>query len=99
MGESAEDLFAADPVLGEVGRFWWPGVGLSRGELAEGTVGPGGVVVQQVLGQHLAQVVLIGDQQPVENLPAKGADAPFADCVGRRRRLHRIQMIGTGVSG
>jgi len=31
--ESAEDLFPADPVLGEVD-FRWPGVSLSRCELA-----------------------------------------------------------------
>jgi hypothetical protein len=29
MGESAEDLFPADPVLGEVDRFGWTGVCLS----------------------------------------------------------------------
>jgi hypothetical protein len=43
--ESAEDLMSADPVLGEVD-FGWPGVGLSRCELARRTVRPGGVVVQ-----------------------------------------------------
>jgi hypothetical protein len=42
-------------------------------------VRPGGVVVQQVLSQHPAQLVLIDDQQPVEQLPAQGADDPFAD--------------------
>jgi hypothetical protein len=41
--ESAEDLFPADPVLGEVD-LQRPGVSLSRGELAEGAVRPGGVV-------------------------------------------------------
>jgi hypothetical protein len=81
VGESPEYLFPADPVVGEVDRFRWPGVGLSRSELAEGTVWPGGVVVPQVFGQHLAQVVLIDDQQPVEELPAQGADDPFADGV------------------
>jgi hypothetical protein len=55
--ESAKDLFSADPVLGEVD-LRWPGVSLRRGELAEGTMRPGGVVVQQVLGQHPAQMVL-----------------------------------------
>jgi hypothetical protein len=51
-------------------------------------VGPGRVVVPQVLGQHLAQVALIDDQQPVEELPAQGADDPLADRVrsGRLRR-------------
>ena len=48
--ESAEDLFSADPVLGEVD-LRWPGVSLSGCELAEGTVGPGCVAVQQVFGQ------------------------------------------------
>jgi hypothetical protein len=57
--ESAEDWFSADLVVGEVDRLGWPGVSLGRCELAEGTVRPGGVVVPQVLGQHLAQVVLI----------------------------------------
>ena len=65
MREPAEDLFSADPVLGEVD-LRWPGVSLSWCELAEGTVRPGGVVVLQLFGQNLAQVVLIDDQHPVE---------------------------------
>ena len=81
MGEPAKYLFPADRMLGEVDRFGWPGVSLSRGELSEGTVRPTGVVVQQVLGQYLAQVVFIDDQQSVEDLPAQGADDPFADRV------------------
>ncbi len=98
MCESAEDLLSADPVLGEVD-LRWRGGGLRGCELAEGTVRPGGVVVRQVLGQHPPQMVLIDDQQPVEELPAQGTDNPFADRVGLHRRLHPIQMIGTGVSG
>ncbi len=43
MGEPTEDLFPADPVVSEIDRFRWPGVGLGRGELAEGTVRPGRV--------------------------------------------------------
>ena len=78
MRESAEDLSPADPVLGEVD-LRCPGVSWSRCELAEGTVRPGCVVVPQVLGQHPAQMVLIDDQQPVEQLPAQGTDDPFAD--------------------
>src|ERR1035441_7824976 len=85
--ESAEDLFPADPVLGEVD-LRWPGVGLSRCELAEGTVRPGGVVMPQVLGQHLPQMMLIDDQHPVRELPAQGTDDPFADRI-RSRRLGR----------
>ena len=44
--KSAEDLFPADPVLGEVD-LRWPGAGLSRRELAEGTVRPGSVLMAQ----------------------------------------------------
>src|SRR6266702_5819287 len=85
--ESAEHLFPADPVVGEVD-FRWPGAGLSGCDLAEGTVRPGGVVVPQVFGQYLAQMVLIDDQQPVEDLAAQGADDSLADGVrsGRSRR-------------
>ena len=36
VGEPAGDSFAVDPVLDEVDRFGWPGVGLGRRELAEG---------------------------------------------------------------
>ena len=61
VGESAEDLLPADPELGEVDRFRRPGVSLSRGELAEGTVRPGSVIVPQVLGQRSSQVVLVDD--------------------------------------
>ena len=56
MGESAEDLLLADPALSKVDRFGWPGAGLSRGELAEGTVRPRCVVVPQVLVQQPAQM-------------------------------------------
>jgi hypothetical protein len=62
-----------DPVLGEVGRLRWLGAGLVWCELVEGTVRPGCVVMRQILGQDLAQVVLTDDKQPVEELPAQGA--------------------------
>ena len=73
-------MFSADPVLGEVD-LRWAAVCLMWCELAKGTVRPGGVVVLQVPGQYLVQVVLIDDQQPVEDLPPQGADHPFADGV------------------
>ena len=44
VGESAEDLLPADPVLGEVDRFGRPGAGLGWGELAEAAARPGRVV-------------------------------------------------------
>ncbi len=82
--ESVEDLFPADPVLGEVD-LRWPGGSLSRRELVQGTVRPRGVVVLKVFGQHQAQMVLVNDQQPVEEFPAQGTDDPFADRVRSRR--------------
>jgi hypothetical protein len=71
-------------LIGSGGRE--PGLGWC--ELAEGTVRPGAVVVPQVLGQHLSQVMHIDDQQPVEEFPVQGTDDPFADRVhsGRLRR-------------
>jgi hypothetical protein len=45
--ESAEDLFPADPVLGEVD-LRWSGVSLSWREQAKGTVRTGSVVVLKV---------------------------------------------------
>jgi hypothetical protein len=44
--------------------------------------------MQQVLGQHLAQMALVDDQRPVEEFPAQGTDGPFADRV-RSERLRR----------
>jgi hypothetical protein len=78
--EAAEHLLSADPVLGEVD-LGWPGVSLGRPELPKGAVRPGGVVVGQVFGQYLAQVVLIDDQHAVEQLAAQRADHPLADGV------------------
>jgi hypothetical protein len=75
--ESVKDLFSADPVLGEVD-LRWPGVSLSRWELAKGTVRPGRVVVHHVLGQHPSQVMLIDDQQLVEELPAEGVPPEYS---------------------
>jgi hypothetical protein len=96
--QAAEDLFSADLVLGEVD-LRRAAVCLRRCQLIKRTMRSSGVVVPQVLGQYLAQVVLADDQQPVEDLAAQGADHPFADGIGPRRQLHPIQTIGTDVSG
>jgi hypothetical protein len=63
--ESAESLFRADPVPGDVD-LRWPGMSLSGCELAEGAVRSGSDAVQQVFGQHTSQVMLVSDQQPIE---------------------------------
>jgi hypothetical protein len=44
-------------------------------------------------------MVLIDDQQPVEKLPAQGADDPFAGRVAPHGQLHLIRVIGTDASG
>ena len=62
VSEPAEDLLPLDPELGEVDLFGRAGACLGWCELAEGAVRPGGVVVPQVLGQHLVQVVLVDDR-------------------------------------
>ena len=52
---------------------------------------PGCVVVGQVFGQYLAQLVLVDNQHAVEQLAAQGSDHPFADGVrsGRPRRAEQ----------
>jgi hypothetical protein len=97
VGESAEDLFAADPVPGEVDLRWLGG-SLGWRELAEGTVRPGGVVMSQVLGQHLAQVVLIDDQQPVEDLPAQGTVWAIRSATAGTPRILVPPPCGFGIS-
>jgi hypothetical protein len=52
-----------------------------------------------VPGQDQPQMPLTEDQQPVGDLGPCGEHEPFRASVGLRRRLHPIQMIGTGVSG
>ena len=71
MGEPTEDLFLADPVVGEVDRFRWVGAGLGRGELAEGTMWPGSVVMPQVFGQHPAQMVLTSRRANIIRQPSR----------------------------
>ena len=96
--ESAENLFAADPVLGEVDRLWRLSLSLSWCELVEATVRPGCVVVLKVVVQHPAQVVLVNDQQQVEELPAQAAGDPFSDGV-RSGRLRRAGENRDALSG
>ena len=91
--ESAEDLFSSDPVLGEVD-LRWAHVGLVWCELAKGTVRPGSVLMLQVLGQHLPQVMLIDDQQLVEEFAAQRADDP-----SRRWRSLEVPAAGWRGSG
>jgi hypothetical protein len=57
-GKVAEDLFSADLAPGQVD-LQRRGARLSGCELVKGAVWPGGVVVLQVLGQDLAQVVCV----------------------------------------
>jgi hypothetical protein len=52
-----------------------------------------------ILGQDRPQMPLAEDEHPVGDLGTGGEHEPFCVSVGRRRRLHPIQMIGTGVSG
>ena len=93
MHEAAEDLLSADPVLSEVD-LRWPGVSLSRWQLAQGAVRAGCVVVEQVFGHYPAPVMLIDDQQPVKELAAQlpiiRSQAAFP--LGASGGLRRILM-------
>ena len=87
VGEAAGDLLCAGWVPGAAG-LRWPGVSLSRRRLAQGSVRPGCVVVDQVFGQYPPQARLVDDQELAGEFPAQGADDRFADgvCPGRLRR-------------
>ena len=98
MRESAEDLFSADPVLGEVD-LRWPSVSLSRRKLAKGTVRPDGVAVPQVFGQRPAQMVLIDDQRPAGELAAQGTGDPFGDGFCSRRLRLWGSITRSGLAG
>jgi hypothetical protein len=98
VGESAEDLLPAVPVLCEVDRFGWPSVGLSRGELAR-------TVLDQELdsGHALSEV----HQEVAGCLCRPGAvgvrgDAGQADAAGavldEDQRVHALQEHGVHVS-
>ena len=93
-------LLSADPVLSEAG-LRRPGVRVSRGQLAQGAVRPGCVVVEQVCRQYPAQVMLAGDQQPAGELAAHGAGHRCAGGVpwGRVRRAADNPAAGRGEDG
>jgi len=93
--EAAEGGPAQDSLLGEVGNRV---VGPGRVELAA-AVGASSVVVSLIVGQDRPQMPLAEDQHPVGDLRPDGEHEPFRIGIGRRCRLHPIQMIGTGVSG
>ena len=67
-------------------------------------MGPGGVVVMQVLGQDLAQAAVLKDQQPAGQLASQGPGHRLADGVGSgclRRADEDVDAFGGdhGVDG
>ncbi len=97
--ESAEDLAAPYPRRREVGDRGGAAVIVVGWPEVPGPVRAMLVIVRDVLAQDSAQVPLAQDEHPVGAFGADGAYEPLGDGVGRCRRLHPIQMIGTGVSG
>ena len=95
--QSRDDRFPADgSQVGHVLDGLRPGV---RRPLLSGLVRPVAVVMGHILAEYQGQVALTEDQGPVQQLAAESPDDALTDGVGRRRRLHPVQMIGTGVSG
>src|ERR1039457_3078841 len=86
--QAAEDWFSADLTRAEVSCGDAGNGARVRDALVDALMGPGGVVMLLVLGQGGAQVRLVQDQGPVEELTAQGADKALADRV-HPRRLHR----------
>ena len=94
--QTAQDRFSADLTRAEV---WCgdAGTGFSVGDaLVDALVRPGGVVVLLVLGEDGAQVRLVQDQGPVEELTAQRADEALADRVHPRRLHGRAHDGGAG---
>jgi hypothetical protein len=88
---------ASDPVEWDRERdHMWIVVGRSEVKRA---VGSSAVVVGGVLLEHGSQMSLAGDEHPIGAFGPRSEHPAFREGVGRRRRLHLIQMIGTGVSG
>ena len=56
-------------------------------------------LVVLVIAQDLPQMALVPDEGTVQELTAAPPDPAFGNRVGPHRQLHRIQMIGTDVSG
>src|SRR6266567_7386952 len=52
---------------------------------------PGPVVVVEELGEHLPEVALIHDQQPIQALTPDGLDQPLQMGVRSRRSLGRTE--------
>src|ERR1019366_373933 len=83
--QAAEDPFSADPAgagvcCGDAGSG-----ARVRDALVDALMGAGGVVMLLVFGQDGAQVRLVQDQGPVEELTAQGANQALADRVHPRR--------------
>ena len=96
--EPVEDQFAADPGAGQVDRFWWTGLGLRGGELAEGSVWSRAIEMHQVDGDGPTQVPLVDDQHVVQQFPAQCADHSLADRV-RSRCLWRSSQYADALRG
>ena len=97
--KAAQDGFSEDPSAVGVGNYEVATVVFTVGDsLGDPLMRPGPVVVHLVFTQDGAQMAFPEDQHEVQELMAQGTDEAFAYRVGRRRRLHLIQMIGTGVS-
>src|ERR1039457_3959476 len=85
--QAAEDRFSADLTRAEVSCGDAGNGARVRDALVDALMGPGGVVMLLVLGQDGAQVRLVQDQGPVEELTVQGANKVLADRV-HPRRLH-----------
>jgi hypothetical protein len=97
VGYSRDDAFSADgSQVGHVPDTLHLHI---RRPLPPGLVRPVAVVMPHVLAEHPGKVAFADDQDPVQQFAAEGPVDALADGVGRRRRLHPIRMISTGVSG
>ena len=64
-----------------------------RGVLRQGKVGPGTVVVEEVVTQQAAQMGFVQHHDVVEALAAEGADEPFRVRILPRRPRRRLDFM------
>ena len=94
--QTTDASLSPDAVLLKIDRF---GQRFQWRRAVQETVRPVLVMVILVIAQDLPQMALVPDKGTVQELASVSPNPAFGNRVGSHRRLHPVQMIGTGVSG
>jgi hypothetical protein len=80
-------------MVGEIDRCRGSDLRLGWRKLLETSVRACGVEVPQVHGEDMAQVLLVDDQQPIEQLATETSDHSLKHRVGPSRRMHPMPLM------